>query len=177
MKCITQFPRKYLYIDTNTMAQVLNFEAILFPADGRSPSLVQLMTSPITIPAHHGVQTQNPSRMPHPEVHMDYIAENLGSRAWKYQLVEALDGMHRKFACPYIIFYPVISRDGMPFPVNKAIREIQGQAFREAQAWRGNIVVAKWRGGGNPFTSMINASMADFPIIKNYLQTHGNPGQ
>ncbi|KAF5393625.1 hypothetical protein D9757_000400 [Collybiopsis confluens] len=152
-------------------------EAILFPSDGRSPSMVPLATSPTTIPTHHGAQTQTPSRMPHPEVHMDYIAENLGSRAWKYLLVEALDGMHRKFACPYIIFYPVVSCDNMPFPVNKAIREIQGRNFNEGRAWRGNIVVAKWRGGGNPFTTMTDASMADFPIIKNYLATHGSPGQ
>ncbi|KAK7060141.1 hypothetical protein VNI00_000905 [Paramarasmius palmivorus] len=133
------------------------------------------MTSPMTITAHHASYTNSPSRMPHPEVHMDYIAEGLGPRAWKYQLVEALDGMNRKFANPYIIFYPVVSRDGMPFPVNKAIRDIQGRAFREDLAWRGNIIVAKYR--DNPFSSMIDASMADFPILKNYLMTHGCPGQ
>lgn len=83
--------------------------------------------------------------------------------------------MNRKFACPYIIFYPVVSRDGMPFPINRGIREMQGPAFVEAQAWRGNIVVAKYR--DNPFSSMLNASMADFPILKNYLLTHGCPGQ
>lgn len=91
------------------------------------------------------------------------------------QLVEALDGMNRKFAAPYIFFYPIISRDGMPFPVNRAIRHIQGPAFEEDQAWRGNIVVAKYR--DNPFTSMMDASMADFPIVKNFLLTHGSPGQ
>jgi hypothetical protein len=104
---------------------------------------------------------------------MDYIAEGLGPRAWKYHLVEALDGMNRKFANPYIIFYPTISRDGMPFPINKAIRDIQGGRFKEEFAWRGNAIVAKYR--DNPFTSMIDASMADFPIIKNYLLTHPPP--
>jgi len=113
--------------------------------------------------------------MPHPEVFMDYVAEGLGSRAWKYQLVEALDGMNRKFANPYIIFYPTVSRDGMPFPVNKSIREIQGRAFNDEYAWRGNIVIAKYC--DNPFSSMIDASMADFPILKNYLLTHGAPRQ
>ncbi|KAJ4000528.1 hypothetical protein F5050DRAFT_1562731 [Lentinula boryana] len=156
------------------MEQIINFDAILFPADGRSPSLVLLMTSPMTT-THHSSYTQNPTRMPHPEVHMDYIDENLGSRAWKYQLVEALDGMNRKFACPYIIFYPVISRDGMPFPINKAIKDIQGQAYNEEHAWRGHIVVGKYR--DNPFTSMMDISMADFPILKNYLEMHGSPGQ
>jgi hypothetical protein len=89
------------------------------------------------------------------------------------KLVEALDGMNRKFANPYIIFYPTVSRDGIPFPVNKCIRAIQGTAFQEQVAWRGNIVVAKYR--DSPFSSMIDASMADFPILKNYLLTHGSP--
>lgn len=58
---------------------------------GRSPSMVLLMTrciyletvvnehaliraySPMTAPTHHGSSTQNPSCMPHPEVHMDYV--------------------------------------------------------------------------------------------------------
>lgn len=83
--------------------------------------------------------------------------------------------MNRKFSCPYIVFYPVVSRDGMPFPVNRAIRDIQGPAFNEDQAWRGDIIVAKY--SDNPFTSMMDASMADFIIIKNFLLTHGSPGQ
>ncbi|KAF8803743.1 hypothetical protein BYT27DRAFT_7195082 [Phlegmacium glaucopus] len=153
------------------MDQIHSYEAILFPSDGRPPSLVNLMTSPM--PNSHVSYGTSPSRMPHPEVHMDYIADGLGSRAWKYQLVEALDGMNRKFANPYIIFYPTVSRDGMPFPVNKTLRDIQGRAYKEEYAWRGNIVVAKYR--DNPFTSMIDASMADFPILKNYFLTHGSP--
>lgn len=35
------------------------------------------------------------------------------------QSIEALDGMNKKFANPYMIFYPVVSRDGTPFPYNK----------------------------------------------------------
>ncbi|KAJ3989598.1 hypothetical protein F5890DRAFT_1430995 [Lentinula detonsa] len=157
------------------MERIVNFNAILFPSDvGRPPTIVQLMTSPMTLPGHHAQSyTLNPSRMPHPEVHMDYIAENLGPRAWKYQLVEALDCMNRKFACPYIIFYPVVSRDGMPFPINRTIRDIQGRRFREDTAWRGNVIVAKYC--ENPFSSLMDASMADFPILKNYLLTHGCP--
>jgi hypothetical protein len=83
--------------------------------------------------------------------------------------------MNRKFANPYIIFHPTVSRDGMPFHINKSIREIQGRGFKEEHAWRGNIVIAKYR--DNPFSSMIDASMADFPILKNYLLTHGAPQQ
>jgi hypothetical protein len=105
---------------------------------------------------------------------MDYIAEGLGHRSWGFHLIEMLDGMNRKFANPYVIFYPLVSRDGMPFPVNKCIRDIQGRNFREDMAWRGNIVIGKYR--DNPFASMVNASMADFPLIKNYLMTHGCPG-
>lgn len=157
------------------MDHLISFSAILFPSDGRPPSLVQLMTSPMTVTNHHAFYTTSPSRMPHPEVFMDYIAEGLGSRAWKFQLVEALDGMNRKFANPYIIFYPTVSRDGMSFHINKSIREIQGRAFKEECAWRGNIVIAKYC--DNPFSSMIDASMADFPILKNYLLTHGAPKQ
>jgi len=150
---------------------MLGFDAILFPSDGRAPHLVKLMTSPMPGPDPHALDCQQ-ARMPHPEVHMDYIAE-VGSRAWQYHLVEALDGMNRNFTNPYIIFYPTLSRDGMPFPVNSAIREIQGRNFRESYAWRGNIVVAKYR--ESPFSSMVALSMADFPILKNYLMTHGMP--
>lgn len=95
---------------------------------------------------------------------------------WHFlQLIEALDGMNRKFAQPYIVFYPVLSKDGMPFPVNQCVREIQGRNYRESLAWRGNIVIGKYR-GEDPFSSMVNAAMSDFPLIKNYLTTHGCPG-
>jgi hypothetical protein len=63
----------------------------------------------------------------------------------------------------------------MQFPINKALRDIQGRAFKEEYAWRGNIIVAKYC--DSPFTSMIDASMADFPILKNYFLTHGCPRQ
>lgn len=86
------------------------------------------------------------------------------------QLIEALDGMLQKLTRPYIIFYPAVSRDGMPFPVNKAIREMQGYNFAEAGAWKGDLVVAKYK--DTEYSTMIDASIADFPIIKNYLSTH-----
>ena len=89
------------------------------------------------------------------------------------QLVEALDGMLKKFPTPYIVYYPAVSRDGMPFPVNKCIREIQGPLYDDARAWRGNLVVAKYR--DTEYSAMTDASMADFPIIKNYLSTHPGP--
>jgi hypothetical protein len=94
------------------------------------------------------------------------------------QFVEALDMMNKKFANPYIIYYPVVSRDGMPFPVNRTVRDIQeevnkGRRLREDQLWRGHLVAAKF--ADDHFTQMIDASMADFPILKNFLGTHASP--
>lgn len=48
-----------------------------------------------------------------------------------------------------------------------------GRNYKEQSAWRGNIVIAKYR--ESPFSSMTDATMADFPILKNYLMTHGLP--
>lgn len=158
---------------------MVSYDAILFPSDDRAPHLVSLMTSVQTgyMPgqASQSSQVALPSKVPHPEMYMDYIAEGIGSRAWQYHPVEALDGMNKKFTTPYVIFYPVVSRDGMPFPVNKCIREIQGAAFKEGAAWRGNIVIAKYR--DDRFSNMTDASMADFPLLKNYLSTHYSPAK
>lgn len=84
-----------------------------------------------------------------------------------------LDGMNKKFAKPYIIFYPVLSRDGMPFPINKCLKEIQGPNYRENHAWRGSLVIAKCR--DEELSALTDATMADFPLLKNYLSTHRSP--
>src|SRR5258707_11282306 len=117
------------------MDRMSAFQAFLFPSDGRPPHVVDLMTSPASFTDPHSLHAMSStSRIPHPEVYMDYIAEGLGSRAWACQVclvfdapaplltgymdaqqfVEALDGMNKKFANPNIIFYPVIFRDGIP---------------------------------------------------------------
>ena len=94
------------------------------------------------------------------------------------QMLESLEGMTRPFPNPYIIFYPVLPRPGTTLPINKTIREIQGRSFSEYDAWRGNVVIAKFRGGGSdPFANLMDISMADFPILKNYLSTRGPMGQ
>lgn len=67
------------------MDQLLAFESILIPSDGRAPHLVQLMTSPVVTPVGQASQAAQPSRVPHPEVHMDFIAD-IGVRAWRYQV-------------------------------------------------------------------------------------------
>ena len=61
----------------------------------------------------------------------------------------------------------------MPFPVNKCIREVQGSFYKQSAAWRGNIVVAKYL--DSTFSQMVEASIADFPIVKNYLSTQPAP--
>ena len=86
--------------------------------------------------------------------------------------------MTKSFVNPYIVFYPVLSRTGSQFPVNKSIREIQGRYFRADDAWRGNVIVAKFQGnGGDPFSALIDISMADFPLLKNYFLNRGPSGQ
>ncbi|KZT13107.1 uncharacterized protein LAESUDRAFT_690288 [Laetiporus sulphureus 93-53] len=146
---------------------MLPFDAILFPADERPPHLVALMTSPLTMAISNPPEPYRCGRIPHPEMYMEYIAEGLGPRSWRFQVVEQLEHMSRKFSTPYILFYPIVSRDGMPFPVNKCIREIQGQTFNEANAWCGNIIIAKYR--DQSYSTMMHATMADFPILKNWL--------
>lgn len=83
--------------------------------------------------------------------------------------------MTRRFAKPYIVFYPIVSRDGGPLPINRTIREWQQMAgsYVEAHAWRGNIVVARYC--DNPFNSMVDVTMADFPMIKNFFLTAPAP--
>ena len=84
-----------------------------------------------------------------------------------------LDGMNKKFVNPYVLFYPVLSRDGMPFPINKCLKEIQGPNYREHLAWRGNIVIAKY--GDQLLSTLVDATMTDFPLLKNYLSTYYSP--
>jgi hypothetical protein len=81
--------------------------------------------------------------------------------------------MSKKFANPYILFYPTVSRDRMPPPLNKVVQAIQGQTSEKGRVWRGNIVIAKY--SEDPLTSMIDTSMSDFPILKNFFLTQGCP--
>lgn len=63
------------------MNDITHTDAILFPADGRTPHLVPLMSSTVT--------STNPTtgratsrRVPHPQVHMNYIATNTPYQVW-----------------------------------------------------------------------------------------------
>lgn len=87
-----------------------------------------------------------------------------------FQAVRSLDGMRKPFAEPYIIFFPQISRDGMKFPVNSFIREQSPRHDEESTCWRGDLVVAKYR--DQEFSAMVDASIADFPLIRNHFINH-----
>ena len=63
-----------------------SFDAILFPADGRPPHVVSLMTSPASFSNPHAPAQTSAARIPHPEVHMEYIAEDPNLRAWHFQV-------------------------------------------------------------------------------------------
>ena len=64
-----------------------SFDAILFPADGRRPHVVSLMTNPASFSnPHHAPAQTGTARVPHPEVHMEYINEDPNLRAWHYQV-------------------------------------------------------------------------------------------
>lgn len=67
------------------MDLMVAFDAIMFPSDGRPPHLVALTTSSFLTQDPLSLSAKQ-TRMPHPEVHMDYIAEGLGSRAWRYRV-------------------------------------------------------------------------------------------
>lgn len=72
------------------MDQLVSFDALVIPSDERAPHIASLMTSPLSlanIPASASqAEVYRAGRMPHPEILMDYIAEGLGPRAWRYQV-------------------------------------------------------------------------------------------
>jgi hypothetical protein len=62
------------------MNDITHTEAILFPADGRTPHLVPLMSSTVTSVDATGHTVAR--RVPHPQVHMNYIATNTPHQVW-----------------------------------------------------------------------------------------------
>ncbi|KAJ3558872.1 hypothetical protein NM688_g672 [Phlebia brevispora] len=157
------------------------YDALFIPAEAdgakHHPKIVALYTSPLVFDYAVGhesttdAEVYRAGRIPHPEVLMKDIGENLGPRGWRYQVLEALEGMHIKLDKPYIIFFPFVSRDGFPFPINQYAQDAQSKYYKEAVAWRGDLIVAKYKDLG--YTAMENISMADLPLIKNYLSTSG----
>lgn len=78
--------------------------------------------------------------------------------------------MKNPFHRPFIAFYPVVSRDGMDFPLNKHLRGVHRVSSANVHAWRGDIVVGKYQ--DLEYSAMVDMSIADFPLIKNYFVTH-----
>lgn len=145
-------------------------EALLFPADGRTPHLVELMSSIITnVDPMTGQVFQQ--RIAHPQVHMNYIASNTTHCVWESRIIRNIL-YARNFQYPYVVFFPILSQSGAPFPVNLNIKEIQGRSFKETVAWRGDIVVAKY--SDQPYGTLMDCAMSDYPMIKNWL-THHTP--
>ncbi|GJE91678.1 hypothetical protein PsYK624_078280 [Phanerochaete sordida] len=163
------------YLHTQETAQamenVVSYHALLLPHDDRLPHLVTLATSPLNVT---GVPTiAEPFRCgktPHPEIFMEFLADGAGI-SWAYRVIDRLCGMNQGFAKPYILYYGAVSRDGMSFPVNRYCHGLQGaDFFQRDRAWRGNLVIVKY--ADPEYSAMMNISIADFPIVKNYLQTH-----
>ncbi|KAI0062077.1 hypothetical protein BV25DRAFT_1838594 [Artomyces pyxidatus] len=153
------------------MDEFTSYDALLLRSDGRTPSIVSLLTvSATTDSIYSPISARDYGRIPFPEVHMQYIAQDL-PRAWHSQIAPRLRGMSADFASPYIIFYPIVSEDGMPFPVNRTTRHIQGMKFNIEQAWRGNLVVAKFT--DFRMNTLTNMSIADYPVVRNYLSSNG----
>jgi len=150
------------------MDNITPSEALLFPADGRIPHLVQLTSSTM--------MSTNPTnghtivyRMPQPQVHMNYIATNTLDRVWDSRVITHIP-YARIFQHPYVVFFPVLSQSGAPFPVNQNLCEIQGKNYKESDPWMGDIVVAKY--WDHAYGTLMDCAMADYPLIKNWFLYH-----
>ncbi|KAI0054752.1 hypothetical protein BV25DRAFT_1789715, partial [Artomyces pyxidatus] len=149
-------------------------DVLVVPTGGRWPSIQRLSVTPVAFTDPYGLQTisDTTASVPHPEVFMEHIAKDT-PQAWGSQIIPALDGMNKEFTQPYILYYPSLSQDGMPFPINNTLAEIQGKKFDKERAWRGNLVIAKYT--DKTYTRLTHMSIADYPVLKNYLSTHYPP--
>jgi hypothetical protein len=128
------------------MGLMQSFDAILFPADGRPPHVVSLMTSLASFSNPHTPAQMNAGRVRHPEVHMEYIVEDPNTRAWHYlvraaaaprpatlshhtrpNILDCRGAIYdeREVRKPTHHLLPCHPRDGMPFFVNRTVRDIQ----------------------------------------------------
>lgn len=82
----------YAHAHTRRMDSIISYEALVVPSDDRAPHLASLMTSPLAFTDVHARQAEvyRAGRMPHPEILMDYIAEGLGPRGWRFQVTSVL---------------------------------------------------------------------------------------
>ncbi|KAJ3014360.1 hypothetical protein NUW54_g1325 [Trametes sanguinea] len=155
------------------MVSTKDFDAILIPFVATcNPCVVALLTTALmdTVSVDPPFQC---GHVLHPEVYMEYISGPHGTMAWDFHCMERINRMYKPFPMPYIIFYPVVSRDDMPFPVNEHIKTIQNDCFDGPQLWKGDIIVAKYK--DTTYSQMTMASMADYPLIKIFLSSCGAP--
>ncbi len=75
----------------HVMTSYLSYDAILFPEDSRLPHLIELIASPVSQTDLRTGQLILNSVLPHPEVHMNNIANNVDGKAWRYQVNKILD--------------------------------------------------------------------------------------
>ncbi|KAJ7606582.1 hypothetical protein DFH06DRAFT_987743 [Mycena polygramma] len=129
---------------------------------GNKPSIKKLLTSPL----HYN--DENGARVPHPQALMDKVNLFDGLKNWKYIICDSLYMMSAKLNRPYIIFYPIKSDDGRPLPINRNIKDIKGR-----NSWQGDIVVGKFYDHEQPFASMVDTSIADYPIVNNFFKHYG----
>jgi hypothetical protein len=120
-----------------------SFDAILFPADGRPPHVVSLMTSPASFSNPHAPAQTSAARIPHPEVHMEYIAEDPNLRAWHYQVwprtafLNSLLGTHKSLVVPHRCEAPI---DAMHLLSPSRYHILAPSIHRHSLLHRGNIV-------------------------------------
>ncbi|KAH9924810.1 uncharacterized protein B0H18DRAFT_403413 [Fomitopsis serialis] len=153
--------------------QMRRFDAVIFPADEQPPRLISLYVSPLAVPIQNASEPYRCGYVPHPEMYFDHVAPGLGPRSWRFEPIKKLDGMLIDFPAPYLAFYPIVSSDGMVFPINKCMYEIRGKKIRSPNVWRGDIVVAKYH---SEYVALMDATMADFPLLRNWFSKKPGPG-
>ena len=62
------------------------YDAIVFPADDRTPHIVSLMTTTVSFATGSSAEPYRCGRAPHPAMSMDSVAAQLGSQAWRYHV-------------------------------------------------------------------------------------------
>ncbi|KAI0078108.1 hypothetical protein K474DRAFT_1594709 [Panus rudis PR-1116 ss-1] len=154
------------------------FNALLLPAGKCQPArIVPLHTSDPSTPIPSTIDCYlRCGRVPHPEVYMCGVPQKVTKphvRVWHFEVCSSLENNlmlieSASLECAYIIFYPVVSNQGHgSFPVNEWIRRQQGERFDETEAWRGDIIIAKY--GDHNFSSMGDISSVDYPAIRSFF--------
>ena len=139
------------------------YDAILFPVHGPA-KIFPLMTSldslldPVT-------GARRTTRTPHPELYMSLSGSGLVC-----ERIASLYGMNRTFSDAFVVFYAAGQRSEAALAVNACIAEIQGRGFREQAAWRGDVVVVKYRNVDNG--DIVCCPASDFPLVKNFFALH-----